>query len=58
MTYKIIRARIANDGTLAAGKRAETICWPTRLRVGGLYPLRSGKLYKVLSEVPPDETAE
>lgn len=58
MTYKIIRARIANDGTLTTGERAETICWPTKLRVGGLYALRPGKLYKVLSETPPDEAAE
>lgn len=48
MTYKILTARIENDGSLTLGKRAQMISWSSDLRVGGLYQLRTGKLYKVV----------
>lgn len=56
MQYKIVTASILDDGTVVEGKRKQTIVWPTKLNVGGLYFLRGGrlgssKLYRVVEEV-------
>lgn len=47
MEYKIRRTYIDNKGNTTYAKRAETIIWPKELRIGGLYQLRTGKLYRV-----------
>ena len=47
MIYKVVRARIDNDGTVTEGVRAITIIHPVALDVGGLYFLRPGKLYRI-----------
>lgn len=48
MMYRVRRVQIGNSGEIAwESKRAETIPWPVELTVGGLYALRSGRLYRV-----------
>ena len=50
MIYKIRLAHINNDGTLTEGKRTDTIFWRDCLQIGGLYFLRPGKLYRIISK--------
>lgn len=50
MIYRIRRAHLNNDGTVTEGKRTERICWPNELNIGGLYFLRKGKLYRIISK--------
>lgn len=46
--YRVRRVQIGNSGEIAwESKRAEIIPWPVELTVGGLYALRSGRLYRV-----------
>ena len=46
--YRVRRVQIGNSGEIAwESKRAEIIPWPMELTVGGLYALRSGRLYRV-----------
>ena len=48
MMYRVRRVQIGNSGEIAwEAKRAEIIPWPVELTVGGLYALRSGRLYRV-----------
>ena len=48
MMYRVRRVQIGNDGEIAwESKRAEIVPWPVELKVGGLYALRSGRLYRV-----------
>ena len=48
MMYKIRRVWLDNSAEIIKqAKRRETIIWPVELRVGGLYHLREGKLYRV-----------
>ena len=48
MMYRVRRVQIGNSGEIAwESKRAEIIPWPVELTVGGLYALRSGRLYRV-----------
>lgn len=53
MKYKVVRADIKNDGTLVEGTREQTILYQPGLKVGGLYFLRPGKLYRVVKIVEP-----
>ena len=53
MKYKVVRADIKNDGSLAEGGRKQTIQYQPGLTVGGLYFLRPGKLYRVVEIVEP-----
>ena len=47
MMYRVRRVQIGNSGEIAwESKRAEIIPWPMELTVGGLYALRSGRLYR------------
>lgn len=50
MNYKVLKVQLNNDGTITEGKRTQKITWPVRLEIGGLYFLRPGKLYRVISE--------
>ncbi len=52
MLYKVITARILNDGSVVEGKRKQLFIWPKELRVGGLYFLEKGRLYRVVEIVP------
>lgn len=48
MVYKIRLIRLDNSAEICCeGKRTETLIWPAVLRVGGMYFLRPGKLYRV-----------
>lgn len=48
MMYRVRRVQIGNDGEIAwESKRAEIVTWSVELKVGGLYALRSGRLYRV-----------
>ena len=48
MMYRVRRVQIGNSGEIAwESKRAEIIPGPVELTVGGLYALRSGRLYRV-----------
>ena len=48
MIYKIRLVWLNNSGEVCrAGKRMEQFITPQELRVGGLYFLRPGKLYRV-----------
>ena len=50
MTYTVVTAKIENDASVTLGKRKQLISWDDGLRVGGLYFLRPGKLYKVVGK--------
>lgn len=50
MTYKVKRVELHNDGTVTEGKRVQIITWPVNLDIGGLYFLRPGKLYRIISK--------
>lgn len=49
MQYRIRRIWLTNLAEIEKeAKRTEIIVWPSKnLRVGGIYQLRSGKLYRV-----------
>lgn len=48
MMYRVRRVQIGNSGEIAwESKRAEIMPWPVELTVGGMYALRSGRLYRV-----------
>ena len=48
MMYRVRRVQIGNSGEIAwESKRVEIMPWPVELTVGGLYALRSGRLYRV-----------
>ena len=48
MMYRVRRVQIGNSGEIAwESKRAEIMPCPVELTVGGLYALRSGRLYRV-----------
>lgn len=49
MLYECIPVKMCNDGSLVAGKRKQCIIWKPGLEVGGLYYLRPGRLYRVVS---------
>lgn len=51
MTYRVRPVRIDNWGVVIPGKRTQSIVWPTFLRVGGIYNLRPGNLYRVEGEI-------
>lgn len=51
MLYKVIPAKILNDGNVVEGKKTMLFQTPQELDVGGLYFLRPGKLYRVLDRV-------
>lgn len=47
MMYRVRRVQIGNSGEITwESKRAEIMPWPVELTVGGLYALRSGRLYR------------
>lgn len=50
MIYYVRAVRMDNNGEVTEGKRVQTIVWPHELKVGGLYFLRKGKLYRVLGK--------
>lgn len=52
MLYRIVTARINNDGSVSEGKARLFYQTPAELDVGGLYFLRPGKLYRVVEKVP------
>ena len=55
MVYRVRRIQLDNRGEIVnARRRTETIVWPTKLKVGGLYFLRQGKLYRVEEELNRD----
>lgn len=47
MTYKIRPVRMDNAGNIIPGKRKQSYITPQQLRIGGLYFLRPGRLYRV-----------
>ena len=48
MMYRVRRVQIGNSGEIAwESKRVEIMPWPVELTVGGLYALRSCRLYRV-----------
>lgn len=48
MMYRVRRVQIGSSGEIAwESKRVEIMPWPVELTVGGLYALRSGRLYRV-----------
>lgn len=56
MLYKVVTAKILNDGTIQEGKRKISYMWPAELKVGGLYLLGHGlpgdmKLYRIVERV-------
>ena len=50
MIYRIRRAYLKYDGTVTEGKKTERFCSPYELNIGGLYFLRPGKLYRIISK--------
>lgn len=47
--YRVRRVQIGSSGEIAwESKRAEIMPWPVELTVGGLYALRSGRLYETM----------
>ena len=51
MLYEVVIARIREDGSVTEEKRKQLYQCRAPLEVGGLYFLRSGKLYRVLEEI-------
>lgn len=56
MLYRVVTAKILNDGTVQEGKRKTLYPWPAELNVGGLYLLGHGlpgelKLYRIVEKV-------
>lgn len=51
MTYRIRPVSIDDQGNVVPGKRTQSIVWPVKLRIGGLYFFRPGKLYRVEGEI-------
>ena len=51
MLYKVVLAQIQNDGSVKEGKRKLLHQTPHELDVGGLYFLKTGKLYRVLEKI-------
>lgn len=51
MLYKVVLAQIQNDGSIKEGKRKLLHQTPHELDVGGLYFLKTGKLYRVLEKI-------
>ena len=51
MLYRIVTAKINNDGSVTEGKARLFYQTPAELNVGGLYFLRPGKLYRVVEIV-------
>ena len=51
MLYRVKSARILEDGNVVEGKRCQLYQTPQELKVGGLYFLRPGKLYRVVELV-------
>lgn len=48
MFYKCVTVKMANNGEIIEGKRKQTIPFPSKLQIGGMYFLRPGKLYRVV----------
>ncbi len=55
MLYQIVPARIENDGQVKEGKRKQLFQTPQVLELGGLYFLRPGKLYRVVTRIDSGE---
>ena len=53
MIYRVRKCTINNDGSVTDGRRTTIILWPTVLRIGGLFFLRRGKLYRIVEEIKP-----
>lgn len=53
MIYRVRKCTINNDGRVTEGTRTTIIPWPMVLRIGGLFFLRPGKLYRVIEEIKP-----
>lgn len=51
MLYKIRPCNLNADGTVTEGKRAQLYITRQKLQIGGLYFLRSQRLYRVIEEV-------
>ena len=51
MVYKIHLCRINNDGSVTEGKRAQLFVSPQKLKIGGIYNLRSHRFYRVIEEI-------
>ena len=48
MMYRVRRVQTGSSGEIVwESKRAEIMPWPVELTVGGLYALRSSRLYRV-----------
>lgn len=50
MIYYVRTASMDNNGAVTEGPRVQTIVWPHKLEIGGLYFLRKGKLYRVVGK--------
>ena len=53
MIYRVRKCTINNDGSVTEGTKTTIILWPTVLRIGGLFFLRPGKLYRIVEEIKP-----
>lgn len=53
--YRCVRVREMDNGDVIEDKRKQTIMHEAGLEVGGLYPLRPGKLYRVVGIVNEQE---
>lgn len=51
MLYKVVTVAMDNNGEIREGRRKQNIIFPAELRIGGLYFLRPGKLYKVVEVI-------
>jgi len=51
MKYKVVNVAIQNDSSVVEGKRHRIILWPCELKIGGLYFLCSGRLFRILELV-------
>lgn len=54
MLYKVVTVAMDNNGEIREGRRKQSIVFPAELRIGGLYFLRPGKLYKVVEVINQD----
>lgn len=54
MVYIVKKVVLNNNATVTEGKRLQTIVYPHELEIGGLYFLRPGKLYRVISRESKD----
>lgn len=51
MIYKVVSAKIQNDGSVIEGKRKQTYQTRSDLNIGGLYFIAKGKLVRILEKV-------